>query len=325
MYKKEKTGVVLRLILLLLLLLVLLFSVFQIVRHMASPPQKEALQTVRTVTYDGQQYYPRQDIDVLLVMGIDKYGPVEASNSYNNDGEADALILLVIDHTAESIHMLNINRDTMVEMPVLGVGGKQAGTTYGQVALSHTYGSGLEDSCENTVKAVSQILNAVQIDHYVAMHMDAIGLINDAVGGVTVEVTEDFSKYDSNIAMGEVTLQGQQAIDFVRYREGIGDELNVSRMDRQMQYMDGFFRAMKQKMEQGSGFALELYDQASDYMVTDCSATVLVSMLERYGDYELHPIQSLPGENTKGEEYMEFYPEKEAVDQLVLEMFYAPK
>ena len=325
MDKGKKVGVVLRLALVLLLLFVLLFSLLMIARNTIASRRVEEPYRTRTVVYDGVEYYPRQDIDVLLIMGIDKYGPVEASNSYNNDGEADTLLLLVFDHTNEQIHALNINRDTMAEIPVLGIGSKPAGTTYAQLALSHTYGSGLEDSCENTRLAVSKVLGDVRIDHYVAMNMDVIGILNDAVGGVTVNVTEDFSASGSDIPMGETTLHGNQAIDYVRFRKNVGDERNISRMERQMEFVDGFFTCLRTKLETDSTFVLTTYDEASDYIVTDCSTTVLTSMLERYRDYEFAPVQSLPGENREGEEFMEFYLDEQARDALVMDLFYAPK
>jgi len=324
MRKSKKAGIVLQL-LAALLTLVLLFSVIQIVRHTHSEPAEGQVPPSKTVVYNDTAYFPRQDIDVLLVMGIDKYGPVEASDAYNNDGEADAILLLVFDHAEECVRVLNIDRDAMVEMPVLGIGGKQAGSAYGQIALSHTYGSGLEDSCENTRSAVCALLPGVSVDYYVAMHMDAIGILNDAVGGVRVEVKDDFSAHGAGIPMGQTTLHGQQAIDFVRYRENVGDQLNASRMQRQAEFVKNFLPALREKLEQDSNFVLQTYEKASAYIVTDCSATVLSSMLERYGEYTLERVETLPGESRKGEKHMEFYPDAEALQELVLDLFYAPK
>ena len=41
------------------------------------------------------------------------------------------------------------------------------------------------------------------IDYYFSMNMDAISILNDAVGGVTVEVTDDFSQVDATIGKGQ--------------------------------------------------------------------------------------------------------------------------
>jgi LCP family protein required for cell wall assembly len=213
----------------------------------------------------------------------------------------------------------------MLQMPALGLGGKPAGPFYGQLALSHTYGTGLEDSCENTRKAVSDFLYGVRIDHYVSMHMDAIAIANDALGGICVNVTEDFSAVDPSIPMGSVTLRGQQAVHYVQTRREVGDQLNLSRLQRQREYMQSFLSTLQQRLDGDDGFVLETYDALSPYIVTDCSSTVLNSMLSHYKNYTPGKFVTPQGENVLGRTYYEFYPDKEALDALILELFYAPK
>jgi LCP family protein required for cell wall assembly len=270
-------------------------------------------------------YFPRQDITVIMVLGIDEYGPVVASESYNNTGEADMVALLVFDNQKKTCDVLCLNRDTMVEMPVLGVGGKNAGTRYGQLALSHTYGSGLKDSCENTKAAVSAFLGGITIDYYVAMNMDAIPILNDSVGGVTVTVVDDFSKVNPSITKGELTLQGEQVIDFVRTRKDVGDQKNVTRMERQKEYVDNFLKALHQKEHEDVNFLMNVYADISPYIVTDCSAETLSGMLDRYVDFSVKEVVTPAGENIVADGHYEFHADKEELDALILRLFYAPK
>lgn len=291
-----------------------------------APPQNQSeAQTSKTVYRDGTAYFPRQDITVLMVLGIDKFGPVQASAFHQNDGAVDMVMLVIFDETAETYNVLYLNRDTMLQMPALGLGGKPAGTFYGQLALSHTYGSGLEDSCENTLKAVSDFLYGIHIDHYVSMHMDAIAIANDALGGVHVTVTDDFSAVDPSIPMGGVTLRGEQAIHYVQTRREVGDQLNLSRLQRQREYMQSFLSTLQQRLEQDDSFVLDTYTALSPYIVTDCSSTVLNTMLNRYQHYTPGQFVTPEGENVLGRKYYEFYPDEEALDALILELFYAPK
>lgn len=315
------------LIMILILVLVVLYSGLRVLEAtVLRPAQNEDVPIVKkTIVRDGVEYYPRQDITTVLVIGIDQFGPVESSGYYHNTGAADLDVLLIFDETNKLCNVLQLNRDTMLEMPVLGMGGKQAGTFFGQLALSHTYGTGLEDSCQNTVQTVSDFLYGIQIDYYVAMNMDAIPIINDAVGGVTVTVTEDFSAVDPTITMGEMTLHGDQAITFVRSRKDVGDQQNTSRIQRQKAYMSGFMDAVKVKRETGLGFVLEAYEQAKPYLVTNCSANAVSGMIDRYEDFELNEIVTPEGESVRGEEYMEFYVDEEKLDELILRLFYAPK
>lgn len=328
MDRRQSKGKLIFVIIFLLLVFVFIYSGLQILESTIFFDRRieEAAPTVsKTITRDGVDYFPRQDIDVLLVMGIDKFGPVEDSGSYNNDGETDTIMVMIFDQKDESISILHLNRDTMVEMPVLGVGGKKAGTAVGQLALSHTFGSGLEDSCENTRETISDLLYGITIDHYVSMNMDAISIVNDAVGGVSVNVVDDFSAVDPSITMGEMTLHGDQAISFVRSRQDVGNELNLSRMERQKEYMNSFLSALTGKANADGTFVVEMYDKVSDYIVTDCSVNVLSSMLDNYSDYTLKEIVIPEGENVQGETYMEFHLDEEKLDEIILRLFYAPK
>ena len=309
----------------LLLVLVMLYSGFRLVESTVLRPGQTGEQVEsKTVIRDGVAYYPRQDITTMMVLGIDQSGPAVDSGSYQNPGAADMVMLLIFDEVREVYNILQINRDTMVHMPVLGLGGKRAGVFYGQLALSHTYGSGLQDSCENTKETLSHFLNGIYIDYYMALNMDAIAILTDAVGGVTVDVTDDFSMVDDTLGMGRVTLTGEQAVSFVRTRKDVGDQLNLSRIQRQREYMDGFMKAFREQ-KSSEEFLAGMYEDITPYMVTDSSLTVLSNMVSRYGDYTLGEITSLPGENVLGEKYFEFYVDEEKLDDYVLELFYAPK
>ena len=312
---------------LLILVLVMLYSGLQILESTVLLPGDEAAgqKPTKTITRDGVDYFPRQDITVMMVLGIDQYGPVESSNYYRNNGSADSIMLLVFDETNEACTVLYLNRDTMVNMDVVGVKGEYAGTTYGQLALAHTYGTGLEDSCVNMKNTLENFLHGLTIDYYVAMKMDAIPILNDSVGGVTVTVVDDFSKVNPTITMGELTLQGDQVIDFVRTRKDVGDQKNVTRMERQKEYVDNFLQALYQKEHEDINFVVNMYDKVAPYIVTDCSVETLSGMLDRYVDFTIKEVVSPDGENVIGDGHYEFYVDEEKLDELIVRLFYAPK
>lgn len=327
MRKRKNAVKIAYFIAILILVLGMIFSGLQILESavfsngQAQQPPVES----KTITRDGVDYFPRQDITVIMALGIDELGPVVSSGSYRNTGEADAVILLILDQVDESYTVLCLNRDMMVDMPELGLGGKQAGTLHAQLALSHTYGEGLEDSCENTRKTISDLFYGITIDHYVSMNMDAIGIVNDAVGGVTVNVVDDFSLVDATIPKGKTTLHSSQALTYLRSRRDVGNQLNITRMGRHEEYMQGLMAAMKARLESDDTFVISLYDQVDEYMVTDCSVNVISGLMERCAAYTLKEIVSPAGENVMGEEFMEFHADEEALDDLILRLFYAPK
>ena len=305
--------------------LILLFCSVLIVDKFAYPEIPEPSSERKTIRYDGVSYFPRQDVRVFLLMGIDRTGPVTDSGSYKNTGAADVILVLIFDDTAKEYRILALNRDSMVEMPVLGIGGRHAGDITAQLALSHTYGNGLHQSCTNTLDTVSNLLYSVTIHQYISMNMDVISILTDAVGGVKVNVTDDFSMIDSSLEKGEMLLNGDHAYKFIRTRKDVGDELNLSRMNRHEEYMKGFVEAFHTNIGKDISKAMEIYEQISPYVVTDCSNQVMTDLLNRFYDYKFVEVLSPEGTNVPGEEYMEFYIDEDKLFQLVLSLMYSPK
>lgn len=311
----------------LLMVALFLFSGVKLLESVLLPKVDVQEQFVtRTIVREGISYYPRLDISVVLLIGTDIDGKVQSSGSYNNKASADMVALLVFDEAKEEFYVLSLNRDTMMDIPVLGLNGRQAGTVYSQLATSHNYGSGLADSCENTRKAVSDFLYGLTIDHYFCMNMDGIGILNDSVGGVEVQIHEDFSAVDPSLKQGStMILNGEQAYSFVRSRSGVGSQLNTSRMERQRQYMEGFVDSLRESLSLDEMFFAELWKNISDYAVTDCSTVVLNSLASDYADYRFAGSLTPEGENVLGEKYYEFYADEKLLDELILKLFYHEK
>lgn len=279
----------------------------------------------REITYyNGTAYAKRENLETVLLLGVDKFEG-ETPEGYLNNQQADFLLLLVMDKQHETCTPIQLNRDTMTQIQILGVTGEPAGTTTGQLALAHTYGSGEEDSCENTVLAVENLLYGMEIDHYVSLTMDGVALLNDLVGGVTVEVLDDFSGIDDSLVQGEtVTLQGQQALTYVRSRGGLEDSSNLHRMERQRQYLSALQQQLKAAVRQEDGFTLDALLQLNEYMVSDCTVDQLSDLGNSLAAYQVSDILTTPGDAQEGEEFMEFTVDEAALQQLVMDVFYEP-
>ena len=118
----------------------------------SSSALEEAGDTRELTYYNGGWYARRNDLETVLLMGLDKYAETEESNYLNNE-QSDFLMLLVINKETGACTPIQLNRDTMTKIQILGVRGDVAGTFTGQLALAHTYGSGERDSCLNTTEA----------------------------------------------------------------------------------------------------------------------------------------------------------------------------
>ena len=120
----------------------------------------------------------KSDVETFLVMGLDKASGTASSDSYNNDKQADFLMLLVFDNATKKCSAIHINRDTMAEVDILGVAGEKIDTVKKQIALAHTYGNGKNVSCQNTADAVSRLLHDVKVNHYISLALDSVAIFN---------------------------------------------------------------------------------------------------------------------------------------------------
>lgn len=279
-----------------------------------------AVEERKHIVYDGVDYIQREGLQTWLLMGIDETGEATGTESYIGGGQADVQLLLVIDHNQQTWQILQLNRDSMVEVPVLGVTGKVVGTEFEQLTLAHSYGNGKEQSCENTVTTVSNLFNGQQIDGYMALNMDAVAILNDMVGGVPVEITSDFSAVNPSLQEGTVvTLQGDQALTFVRARRDVDDQSNISRMARQRQYLSALQKQMEQ---QDSEFAVRAYDAVFDYMVTNMGSKTVTQIGQYMKEYTELDLLTIDGESKVEDGYIAYYLDEDSLQRTMLTLFY---
>lgn len=273
--------------------------------------------------YQDAWYVPKDNVETVLIIGVDKYQAPAQEIGYLNNQQADFLLLLVLDHQAKTCDVLHLNRDTMTEIQRLGVGGGEAGHFTGQLALSHTFGSGGSDSCINTAKAVSKLLGGVRIDHYMSLTMDAVVKINDRVGGVTVEIMDDFTGIDPQLVKGkEVRLTGEQALAYVRGRSELKDSSNLHRMERQRQYMTALYEQFQKHVKQDESFFSETLVEITQYFRSDCSINQLDALNHRLEGCTMQPTRVLDGKAVKGEEFMEYHVNEDSLTKNIVELFY---
>lgn len=283
----------------------------------------EATTEDKRVQYNGEEYLLNDNIDTFLIMGLDKFEGTAAADSYNNNQQADFLMLFVFDNASRKCSAIQINRDTMAKFNVLGVAGNKIDVVTKQIALAHTYGNGRDVSCRNTAEAVSELLLGMKVNHYISLTMDSVVLFNDLVGGVEVTVSDDFTGVDDTLVKGQkVTLTGEHALSFVRSRQGLEDATNSTRMERQKQYMNALYEKTQNCIKSNSDFIVDASLKMADYIVSDRSITQLQDIGKKFSEYEFLGINSIKGESKLGESFMEFYPDETGLKELVFDLFY---
>ena len=275
-----------------------------------------------TVEVDGTAYRKRDDLSVILAMGVDH--ETQETYDYRKAGQADFLRLIVLDNKNKTVQQLQIDRDTITPVTMLGVLGDRYEPVTQQICLGYAFGDGRQSSCEVTVEAVENLLGGQKIDQYLSMGLDGISTLNDLAGGVTVTLEDDFSAIDPAMTKGTtLTLWGDQAEVYVRTRRSIGVGTNEARMARQEQYIRQITSQLDAKVQQDQNFVLTAYDALEPYLYTNIPRGQLANEAWVAKDYERMDTIKPEGTYQVGDDgFMEFYPDADALQQAVLQLFY---
>jgi LCP family protein required for cell wall assembly len=162
------------------------------------------------------------DAIILLMMGVD----ARPGEAIDVGVRPDSLMVLRLDPDTGSCRTLAIPRDTRTELP-----------GYGQSKVNHALAVG---GIPYQMQVVEGLLG-VTIDHYVLIDFAGFQDMVDAVGGITIEVSEPFV-IDEYIRfdMGTQTLDGKHALAYARFRGG--SDGDFGRIARQQQVLRGLLR-----------------------------------------------------------------------------------
>ncbi|WP_152655261.1 LCP family protein [Oceanobacillus sp. CFH 90083] len=160
--------------------------------------------------------YKDADAVNILLLGVDeREGDV---------GRSDTMILLSLNPKTDSMLMLSIPRDTYVNIPSRGMDKINHAYAFGEAAQT---GGGTQLSVETVEEAFD-----LPIHSYVRVNMEGFQQGIDALGGVTVQNSMAFSQDGHNFNEGNITLNGEEALSYIRmrYEDSRGD---MGRNERQ--------------------------------------------------------------------------------------------
>lgn len=345
--KKKKKNTVLIVILIFLLVLIFLLSAFIFLetkgkREMLgrkdeeiqiTAPQLEGKDVIleddgEIIIYNGQRYRYNENITSVLCMGVDR-------KEWNEDdigisGQADMLMLAILDVKSGSVKLWNISRDSLCDVDIYNTDGTYNSTEKAQVCLAYAYGDGKKESCQNTVRSVSRLLYGVPIQSYAAIDLDAIQPLNDAVGGVEVTIHEGDILPSKFVPGTTVLLQGKDVESYVRSRRTAAEDepidSNNNRMARQKQYMLKFIQKALQQTKQDITTPVKLFQLLTkgDNIVTNITLSKVSYLATLFAniDFSEESFETVPGEVVDGGEYAEYHVDDEALYEMILDTFY---
>ncbi|MFJ2742556.1 LCP family protein [Streptomyces sp. NPDC087440] len=187
----------------------------------------------------------------ILVIGTDKRTGDGNSGYGDKDspGHADTTLLFHVAKDRTNATVLSIPRDLKTRIPdcptkqedktekvIPGSTFERFNTSLGQ--------SGRDPGC--TMRTVKEI-TGLTVDHFMMVDFNAVKSLTTAVGGVDVCVAKDVDDKKSHLKLskGNHTIQGEQALAFVRTRGAFGTGSDLSRIQTQQQFLGAMLRKMK--------------------------------------------------------------------------------
>ncbi len=171
------------------------FSVYKSLESAATSmhtPLERSNSEKRTTQVDFNQKDPL----AFLILGVDERP--------GDRGRSDSMIVLTVNPSEKSIQMVSIPRDTRTEIVGKGFDDK----------INHAYAFG---GPEMSIATVENFLD-IPIDYFVQVNMESFKDIVNAVGGVTVNNKLEFSQNGHHFPLGEIDLNGEEALSFSRMR-----------------------------------------------------------------------------------------------------------
>lgn len=279
----------------------------------------------RIIKHNGSTYQLNEDIVTILCIGTDNRSATEESGIIGENGQADAIFLQTLDTKTGKAVIIAISRDSMVDVDVYSMGGSFIRTDHKQICLAYAYGEDKKTSCDNVIKSVSRLLYGMPIKHYCAIDLEPIGLMNDAIGGVTVKALEDIKLSGGLVKKGEsTTLKGNDARTYVQ-RRGTSLDSNMPRMRRQQQYLMAFAKRALSMTKKDPTTPVKLFNKFSKYVTTNLDASKITylttNVLANNYDGELD-FRLVQGKVVQGKKYAEFVVDQTALYELILDVFY---
>ncbi|MCF0133893.1 MAG: LCP family protein [Blautia sp.] len=280
----------------------------------------------RLKLYDREFAYASQ-METYLIIGTDSIGTEEETEEDYEGAMADFLALVAMDLNNKKLYTLQLNTDTVSHYVSTDDDGKEETTEF-QLCEAPQFGKNKEKSNKKTVQAVSQLLGDLKIDGCYTVPIAALPKLNGIVGGVKVEITDDFSAVDPSMKKGEtISLSDEQAQYYLCSNLNGGEDENTSRMRRQQEFLRGFLEKLKASDDMDAQYAVELYAEFKDVATTDIKLSTMSRLLSRCMKYENCGLYTFEGQTTAGkrlddgELHVRFFLDEDSVISVLTEIY----
>ncbi|MEV0241496.1 LCP family protein [Streptomyces sp. NPDC050674] len=173
--------------------------------------------------------------NILLIGSDSREGRDNARYGRDSGTErSDTTILLHLSAGRSSATAVSIPRDLMVNLPgCRRPDGSRSAPRFTMFNQAFQVGG---SAC--TIRTVEKLTD-IRVDHHVVVDFHGFKEMVDAVDGVEVCLREPIDDRAAKLRLpaGRVTLDGEQALGYVRARKSLGDGSDTERMERQQRFL----------------------------------------------------------------------------------------
>ncbi|WP_406321514.1 LCP family protein [Streptomyces sp. NBC_00519] len=173
--------------------------------------------------------------NILLIGSDSRSGDGNAQYGRDSGTErSDTTILLHLGAGRRTATAMSLPRDLMVDVPsCLRPDGTRSQPTFAMFNYAFQVGG---SAC--TIRTVEKLTD-IRVDHHVVIDFHGFKEMVDAVDGVQVCLREPIDDKAARLKLpaGRVTLDGEQALGYVRARKSLGNGSDTDRMDRQQRFL----------------------------------------------------------------------------------------
>ncbi|MCC9196486.1 LCP family protein [Arthrobacter sp. zg-Y820] len=173
----------------------------------------------------------------ILILGTDNREGQESNNS-------DVMMLANMSADRSHVTVVSFPRDLLVPLPECS--DPDTGNTYPAMDLGQLNGALGNGGPGCTVAAINE-LTGLNIDHFMMADFDAVKELSDTLGGVEVCVNQPVEDELSGLSLpaGVSSVQGDQALAFLRTRHGFGNGGDEGRIRAQQSFMASMVRKVQ--------------------------------------------------------------------------------
>lgn len=233
----------------------------------------------------------------VLLTGVDE--------DYSRDGtRTDTIMTACVDFENKKLSFISIPRDTGVEVPEDRFSVMQENypdLKSNMVKINSVYLYGGEKGMEFLKKQVEELLG-VEIDYYAKINFKGFVKLIDSIGGVKFNVEQrcyynDKAGFVVDLKPGEQVLDGEKAIQLVRFRSGY-KRADLKRIEVQRDFLKAFLNQALKK-ESIMSNPKQYIDTIIEYVDTDITMGDLSSYLNAIEGFDAENIKgyTLPGES----------------------------